>query len=234
MSDCDFTNVNPGRVKTRTACDLVKNMLQHGAHRSSTGFRFNLMSVKQDGHSGRGRVGRSLNLPGMSKGYVNRRRAYSLSQLCDFLCLSCVVVVVVVFLLWAEFYTVCQSPERHTLEGPVEWDTRSDPSGEQLLPHLPTLSVCLSLSPGAFSLSSLSLRPSLLLHPLHIPHSVLCLLVLLLGLHQQIPRLPANFEPVRSPPFGGGYATSVGALSARVGRPRPADIPQHASQRVCN
>lgn len=43
---------------------------------------------------------------------------YSLSQLCVLLCLSCVVVVV--FLLWAEFYTVCQSPERHTLEGPVE------------------------------------------------------------------------------------------------------------------
>lgn len=63
------------------------------------------------------------------------------------------------FLLWAEFYTVCQSPERHTLEGPVEWDTKSDPSGEQLFSHLPPqpLCVCLSLSPS----SSLSLTPFL-------------------------------------------------------------------------
>lgn len=48
------------------------------------------------------------------------------------------------FLLWAEFYTACQSPERHTLEGPVEWDTKSDPSGEWLFSHLPT-PFCLAL-----------------------------------------------------------------------------------------
>lgn len=83
--------------------------------------------------------------------------AYSLSQLCVFLCLSCVVGVV--FLLWAEFYTVCQSPERHTLEGPVEWDTRSDPSGEQLLPHLPT-PLCLSLFISQCLLSSQPLPPA--------------------------------------------------------------------------
>lgn len=97
------------------------------------------------------------------------------------------------FLLWAEFYTVCQSPERHTLEGPVEWDTKSDPSGEQLLSH-PTVFVSLYLPSSLLLPSSFfppAAYPSLFLRP-----------VLFLRLHQQLPRLLAKFERVRSPLFG--------------------------------
>lgn len=141
-----------------------------------------------------------------------------------FLRLTCVVV----FLLWAEFYTVCQSPERHTLEGPVEWDTKSDPPREQLPPTTPT-SVCLSLFiflllsssyilfiPLAYAFFPLSLSSSLHLTPLTTPQT------------------PGQVCASQIPSVWKGYATSVGAFSHWSGRPSPANIPQHASQRVCN
>lgn len=128
------------------------------------------------------------------------------------------------FLLWAEFYTVCQSPERHTLEGPVEWDTKSDPSGERLISHLPPppLSVCLSLS-SSLSLP-LSLKPFFSsAYPPLFPHPPL-----LLRLHQQLPRLLAKFEQVRSPLFGEAtlhlLARSVLELLAKPSQHPPACI----------
>lgn len=129
------------------------------------------------------------------------------------------------FLLWAEFYTVCQSPERHTLEGPVEWDTKSDPSGEQLSYHLPPqpLCVCLSLSYSLPLLRSLqrcvflTACPSLFLRPL-----------LFLRLHQQLPRLVAKFERIRSPLFGKAklhlLTRSVLEWSAKLSQHLPACI----------
>lgn len=130
-------------TREKAGCDLVKNRERLSStcftavvHRASPRFRFMLMSVKQARRwGGGGALTCLLNLPRMSKGYVHQchcpsqnspaptpshhptAAAYSLSQLSVFMCPSCVVVV---FLLWAGFYTVCQSPERHTLEGPVE------------------------------------------------------------------------------------------------------------------
>lgn len=219
-----------------------KTCLSTGTHRSFPGFRFKLMSVKQDGHSGREWLGAYLTFQGCQKVTSTTAAAlpstvapaaYSLSQLCVFLCLSSVVVVV--FLLWAEFYTVCQSPERHILEGPVEWDTRSDPSGEQLLPHLPT-PLCLSLFISRCLLSFQSLPPALS------PPFTLCISLTLSSVFSSFSSGSIDKSPDCRPTLNQsdplhlveGYATSVGALSARVGRPRPSDIPQHASQRVCN
>lgn len=149
----------------------------------------------------------SANLPKMCEGYINHcccpfnspaavsfqhRPVDSPRFHVSDLCCCC-------FLLWAEFYTVCQSPERHTLEGPVEWDTKSDPSGEQLFftNLLPQPLFCLSLfifQPYSSSQALSRLR---------------CFFVLFffypcisLQLHQQLPRLLAKFEHVRSPLFG--------------------------------
>lgn len=132
------------------------------------------------------------------------------------------------FLLWAEFYTVCQSPERHTLEGPVEWDTKSDPSGEQLVSHLPPLSVCLSLS----SSPSLPLSPSGLIFLLSAYPSLCPHLLLFLRLHQQIPRLLAKSERVRSPLFG---EATLHTLSAWVvGQAQPTSHSMHHSECATN
>lgn len=176
----------------------------------------------------------SANLPEMCEGYVNRRCCPSNSPtavsfqhrpvdsprfLVSDLCCCC-------FLLWAEFYTVCQSPERHTLEGPVEWDTKSDPSGEQLFfttSHPQPPFVCLSLS------SSLTL-----------PHRLLVAVVFFFFLclyfpptPSTAPQTPGQVWVCQIPSVWRGYATSVDALSAWVvGQTEPTS-PQHASQRVC-
>lgn len=151
-----------GRLGGKKAgCELVKNICIVGGRLSDSRYWvWTRMSV--GGNKG---LSCSANLPRMCKDHINQCccpshspiavSSLSTAQLsCRFhvsdLCCCC-------FLLWAQFYTVCQSPERHTLEGPVEWDTKSDPSGEQLFSHLPPppISVCLSLS------SSLSLPLSL-------------------------------------------------------------------------
>lgn len=228
--------------KQEQAVTLWKTCSSTTERSSSSGFRFKLMSVKQDEHSARERLGGLLNLPRVSKGYVNRYRcpscrsrpgsSQSQSTLrflvpvsCCWCCFSPVGWVLhSLSISWAS-HIRRTSGVRHQ-EWSL-WGATPPP------PPNPSLFVSLYLPvPSLFPGSPSGLLSSL--HPLHIPHSVLCLPVLLLKLHQQIPRLPANFEPVRSPLFGGGYATSVGALSARVGRPRPTDIPQHASQQVCN
>lgn len=136
------------------------------------------------------------------------------------------------FLLWAEFYTVCQSPERHTLEGPVEWDTKSDPSGEQLLSHLlpPPLSVCLSLS-SSLSLP-LSLHPSLYSPriPLSLPSPSP-----LPPTPSTTPQTPGQVWASQIPSVWRGYATSVGALSARVvGQAQPTSPSMHHSECAAN
>lgn len=121
------------------------------------------------------------------------------------------------FLLWAEFYTVCQSPERHTLEGPVEWDTKSDPSGEQHFPHLLPLSLFVSLYLPTLPLPPLSLS---FVSFYHCP-------LLFLQL-QQLPRLLAKFEQVRSPLFGNAtlhlLVRSVLEWSAKPSQHPPACI----------
>lgn len=135
------------------------------------------------------------------------------------------------FLLWAEFYTVCQSPERHTLEGPVEWDTKSDPSGERLISHLPPppLSVCLSLS------SSLSLPLSLK------PFFFLCIPSSLSPSSSPppapstTPQTPGQVWASQIPSVWRGYATSVGAFSARVvGQAQPTSPSMHHSEHATN
>ena len=136
------------------------------------------------------------------------------------------------FLLWAEFYTVCQSPERHTLEGPVEWDTKSDPSGERLISHLPPppLSVCLSLS-SSLSLP-LSLKPFFFFFLLH----TLLSFPILLSSSGSINNSPDSWPSLsKSDPL---CLERLRYICWRVqcssGWPSPANIPQHASQRACN
>lgn len=125
------------------------------------------------------------------------------------------------FLLWAEFYTVCQSPERHTLEGPVEWDTKSDPPGEQLVSHLLPLSLFVSLYlPPFLSLYRLSFY--------------LCLLLFFLQL-QQLPGLLAKFEQVRSPLFANATLHLLARwVLERSAKPSPTSHSVHRSECAAN
>lgn len=129
-----------------------------------------------------------------------------------FMCLTCVVVC---FLLWAEFYTVCQSPERHTLEGPVEWDTKSDPPGEQLFSHLPPSSLfCLSLSSSLF----------FFFFSLHTPLSFL-ILSLFLPTPSITPQTPGQVWASQIPSVLERLRYICWRAQCSSGRPSPADIP---------
>lgn len=131
------------------------------------------------------------------------------------------------FLLWAQFYTVCQSPERHTLEGPVEWDTKSDPSGEKkLFSHLLPLALFVSLYLPPF---------------LPLNHFFKLFVSFILSLSTSLPSAPANPQtPGRVwasqiPSVWKCYATSAGALSVRVvGQAQPTSPSMHHSECATN
>lgn len=193
------------------------------------------VSVKRDGYwQGESGLTCLANLPRMYKGYINQchcpfhspAMASSLHTVQSSFRFH-VSALCCCFLLWAEFYTVCQSPERHTLEGPLEWDTKSDPSGEQFLSHL-----CLFLF---IFHPSLPLSPSLLPY-LFSPHTSFTPSSSFLSPTPSTnPQNPGQVWTPQIPSILWGYTTSVSVLSAQVvGQSRPTSPSMHLSECATN
>lgn len=143
------------------------------------------------------------------------------------------------FLLWAEFYTACQSPERHTLEGPVEWDTKSDASWEHsslspyTYPSYP-LPHCLSSSSSLFLLLQTHLFP--LMRILFSSPPLILLLSFSPSDASATPKTPGQLWMTPLPLCSGRlHATSVGAFSAgALGWSQPTAPSMHRSECVAN